>query len=79
MTGNPPSLVLALAARLRMTPIAWKEYPDRVVICFAEGPKLTFDRSGEKSTTTPTAAYKPKRGTTRKPSSRGTSRKENRP
>jgi hypothetical protein len=43
-----PTLILELAKKVNMTPIAWKEYPDRVVIVFQEGQKLTFDRLPEK-------------------------------
>jgi hypothetical protein len=39
-----PAIVVALAAKVNMTPIAWKEYPDRVVIVFEQGPKITFER-----------------------------------
>lgn len=41
--GIPP-IVLSLALQVNMTPIAWVIHPDRVVIVFEQGPKLTFER-----------------------------------
>lgn len=46
-----PSSVLALAQKVGMTPLDWAEYPDRIVIIFVEGPKMTFER--EEVTTDP--------------------------
>jgi len=39
-----PALVQNLAAKVNMTPIAWKIDPDSVTIVFEQGPKITFDR-----------------------------------
>jgi len=39
-----PSLVQALADKVKMNPIAWHILPDKVIIIFEQGPKLTFDR-----------------------------------
>jgi hypothetical protein len=39
-----PSIVLALADQVHMTPIAWRIEPTYVVICFEQGPKIRFDR-----------------------------------
>jgi hypothetical protein len=44
-----------------MTPLAWWEYPDRVVITFVQGPKLTFERKVEAEPTPPQKARKPRK------------------
>jgi hypothetical protein len=73
MTDKIPSLVAALAEQVKMTPIAWKEYPDCIVIVFQEGPKISFDRAladlkppRTARTVTPVAPIKPAVRTTRK-------------
>lgn len=40
-----PAVILGLASQVNGSPIAWKEYPDRVVIVFEDGRKLTFDKA----------------------------------
>jgi len=40
-----PTHILALAEQVNMTPIKYHEYPDRIVIIFEQGPKMTFDRA----------------------------------
>jgi hypothetical protein len=47
MDEKIPALVLALAATQKMTPIAWSIQPEKVVIVFEQGPKITFDRTLE--------------------------------
>lgn len=42
-----PCTVKALGESVHMTPLSWWEYPDRVVIVFVQGPKLTFYRDVE--------------------------------
>ena len=42
-----PAAVKALGERVKMTPISWAEYKDRIVIIFEQGPKLTFEREPE--------------------------------
>ena len=39
----PPPVVLALAAKAKGNPIAWREIPTGWVIVFEDGRKLTFD------------------------------------
>lgn len=59
MTCNGmPCFVEAIGERLGMTPISWKEYPDRVVIVFEQGPKLEFTREIEAE---PAPTPKPKK------------------
>lgn len=41
-TRPVPSSVRALAQSVGMTPLDWAEHPDRIVIVFVEGPKMTF-------------------------------------
>jgi hypothetical protein len=36
-----------------MTPLDWWEYPDRIVITFVQGPKLTFMRKVEEEPAPP--------------------------
>jgi hypothetical protein len=44
LPDNVPVIVQKLAYGVKMTPIAWHLYPDKIVIVFEQGPKLTFDR-----------------------------------
>jgi len=44
MADKIPAIVVALAAQVKKTPIAWAVKPDTVVIVFQDGPKMTFDR-----------------------------------
>jgi hypothetical protein len=39
-----PIVVLALAEKVKMTPIAWNVKSDQVIIVFEQGPKLCFSR-----------------------------------
>ncbi len=39
-----PSIVMSLADKVSMTPIAWNIQPDHVTIVFEQGPKLRFER-----------------------------------
>jgi hypothetical protein len=71
MADKIPSIVLALAEGVHMTPIAWKEYPGNIVIVFAEGPKISFARELAEHkptarTATPAQPIKPAPRTTRK-------------
>jgi hypothetical protein len=49
-----------------MTPIGWREYVDRVVIVFEQGPKLIFLREDEAKPETPPETPQPVKRT-RKP------------
>jgi hypothetical protein len=39
-----PDVVQKLADQVKMTPIAWHIYPEKIVIVFEQGPKLSFNR-----------------------------------
>jgi hypothetical protein len=39
-----PLVVLALAEKVKMTPIAWNVKSDQVIIVFEQGPKICFER-----------------------------------
>ncbi len=39
-----PSIVMSLAEKVGMTPVAWNIQPDHVTIVFQQGPKLRFER-----------------------------------
>ncbi len=39
-----PALVQSLSDKVNMNPIAWHILPDKVIIIFEQGPKLTFGR-----------------------------------
>ena len=47
MPEHVPARVAALAKKEGLTPLDWREYPDRVVIVYVEGPKKTYDLVGE--------------------------------
>jgi hypothetical protein len=53
-----PCIVKQIGERVGMNPIAWWEYPERIVIVFEQGPKLTFERLVEQE---PEPAPLPKR------------------
>ena len=42
-----PSIVLELASKVNMIPLAWAVHPDKVVIVFEHGQKMIFDRDLE--------------------------------
>jgi len=44
MSPKVPALVLALAGKVNMAPIAWKIDPTSVTIVFEQGPKMVFNR-----------------------------------
>jgi hypothetical protein len=44
MKMTPPTIVKDLAEKVGMTPLSWHLADDYIVICFAEGPKMRFDR-----------------------------------
>ena len=56
MSDCLPCIVKKLGESVGMTPLDWTEYPDRIVIVFVEGPKLTFTREPE---TLPTQQQQP--------------------
>jgi hypothetical protein len=47
MAEKIPAIVLALGKKVKMTPIAWQEHLDRIIIVFEQGPKIVFDRETE--------------------------------
>jgi hypothetical protein len=53
-----PSVVQRIGERVGMTPIAWKEHEDRVVIVFEQGPKMTFMLADEPKSVEPEPAPK---------------------
>jgi hypothetical protein len=60
-----PCIVKAIGERVGMTPIAWKENKDQLIIVFEQGPKLTFERhieaEPEPVPETPKPARKPRK------------------
>lgn len=68
MTEHPPAVVLALAASLPQLgplpprPTAWREYPDRWVICLEDGRKLTFTKEPAPAQAVNPAPTKKKKG-----------------
>jgi hypothetical protein len=61
MSNCVPCIVKALGEQVGLTPLDWWEYPDRVVITFVQGPKLTFIRDVEAEPTKAPEPVKPKR------------------
>lgn len=61
MSACMPCFVKDVGKRLNMTPMSWNEYPDRVVIVFEEGCKLSFPRTPEAEPTPEPAPAKPAR------------------
>jgi hypothetical protein len=53
MTECMPCIVKQLGDSVSMTPLDWWEYPDRIVITFVQGPKLTFMRKVEEEPAPP--------------------------
>jgi hypothetical protein len=47
--GSPPTHVLALAEKVNGVPIAWAIKPDKTIIVFEDGRKLTFERDDSPS------------------------------
>jgi hypothetical protein len=43
--AGTPAIVMGLAEKVHMTPIAWRVAPDSVTIVFEQGPKIQFDRA----------------------------------
>jgi hypothetical protein len=48
MPERIPALVLALADKVKLTPLAWREDADGVTIVFEQGAKLRFERESPK-------------------------------
>ena len=61
MTPQIPALVLELARRVNLTPIAWKFTPDEIVIVFEEGPKLRFERPTPQNKPAPVEEPRPEK------------------
>jgi hypothetical protein len=61
MSECMPCIVSELGKSVGMTPIAWWEHPDKVVIVFEQGPKLTFMRKVEEEPATPAPVVPPKK------------------